>query len=81
MELFDVEWKKVHFLNLHPGDDTNVMCPGRESNPGLQIQSVCQCVISVPQCILPVYIQYTLTTLDLDVTDVTLIPLHTIVVK
>ncbi len=27
--------------------------------------SVCQCVISVPQCILTVYAQYTLATLDL----------------
>ena len=28
--------------------------------------SVCQCVISVPQCILPVYVQYTLNTLEFD---------------
>ncbi len=28
--------------------------------------SVCQCVISVPQCTLPVYVQYTLNTLEFD---------------
>ncbi len=28
--------------------------------------SVCQCAISVPQCILPVYVQYTLNTLEFD---------------
>ena len=33
------------------------------------ITSVCQCVISLPHCILPVYVQYTLATLDLSLGD------------